>query len=169
MKTIKFRGRDKCGKWFYGSYVKLTRHVTMSDDASPDLFRHFIVGEDATATEVVPETVTQFLGIYDSNGYPVYEGDIINGTNDKRPMGTIVVAYDMEDPLYVGYRADEDLSVIGDPDTFMYFHYTMPHNEEWWLQDAVVSGNLWDVAEPESFESLCLDVDTFDEFRKYFQ
>lgn len=169
MKSIKFRGRDKCGKWFYGSYVKLTRPVTISDNAGSDPFRHFIVGEDATATEVEPDTVTQFLGIYDSNGTPIYEGDIINGINDKSSMCSIIVAYSEEEPLYVGYRAEKDLSIIGDPDTFMYFHFTMPHDSELWLENAIISGNLWDIAEPQTFESLCLNVDNLADFRKYFQ
>ena len=169
MKSIKFRGRDKSGKWFYGSYVKVTRPVSMIDESSAAPFRHFIVEEDATATEVEAETVTQFIGTYDHNGTPIYEGDIIVGINDKSDTWTIIVAFSDECSCYDGYRAYRDLSVIGDPETMEYFYFPLPHDSQWRLSDAMVSGNLWDVAEPKTFESTCLRVDTFAEFRKYFQ
>ncbi len=80
MRTIKFRGRDKTGKWHYG-YL-LTMH-------SPD--RLFImdkwhsIGGEATikdelfmsTVEIDPETAGQFIGRLDKNGKEVFEGDLI--------------------------------------------------------------------------------------------
>lgn len=171
MKEIKFRGRDKTGKWFYGTYVKLTRPISLHDDCNEHPFRHFIVEEDATATEVEAETVTQFIGVYDHYGIPVYEGDIIIGINDHVNVWTGIIAYDDECSCHIAYRAERDLSEIGSPENrdFFYFAEWAEAESQWRLVDSIVLSNLWDVDEPKNFESSCLNVDTFAEFRKYFQ
>ncbi len=163
MKSIKFRGkRLDNGEWVYGNYVENTDgHVI-----------HWITEDGAPWwANVDPNTVTQFIGLYDAKFMPIFEGDILNGINDHPNVFTNIVAYDDETAQYTGYRCADDLSIIGDPDVLTCFHQTEwdEHRKRWYLPSAVISGNLWDIQEPPVFESSCLIVDTFDEFRKHFQ
>ena len=98
MRTIKFRGklisddfrtRYKNG-WIYGDYLK--------NDTSHFIINEFDEGSDNGGypsidikfwQKVIPETVSQFTGFYDSNGKEIYEGDIVEGV-----MGRFLILYD---------------------------------------------------------------------------
>lgn len=67
MRPIKFRGKSlESGEWVYGYYTKSPKGVVY--------ITPFKVG---APIKVDPETVGQWTGLLDSEGYKVYEGDII--------------------------------------------------------------------------------------------
>ena len=77
MRTIKFRGKSiLTDEWFYGDLVH-----------SADKKRTAILVNDKDSydeCEVIPETVGQFIGLYDCNGKEIFEGDILHWNDNNR-------------------------------------------------------------------------------------
>lgn len=76
MRTIKFRGRDENGKWWYGDLrhtmmVYGQAHIRIVDNGLEQLrlTEHW-------SDRINPETVGQFTGLLDRNGKEIYEGDV---------------------------------------------------------------------------------------------
>ncbi len=167
MKKILFRGkRVDTGEWIVGSLDLTGDNAMISWNRTDD------EGDNVPWFAAVdPETVTQFTGLYDANFEPIFEGDILKGINDHAKVWTSIVYYDTECAQFSAYRCYDDLTVIGDPEALTYFHITEwdATRKVWYLLNTVLAGNLWDVKQPQHFESSCLKVETFAEFRKNFQ
>ena len=73
MREIKFRGLSVNGDWYYGNLSRLNKKLGICEKGS------YISNSAGSpfAYQVRPETVGQFIGIINSNGVELYEGDKI--------------------------------------------------------------------------------------------
>ena len=85
MKKIKFRGKRPNGSYNHGRNIRFKSNGSV-----------LILGAD-----VIPETVGQFVGLYDKNGKEVYEHDYIS-INYKYEQHTINGAIPDQDCLCYG-------------------------------------------------------------------
>ena len=96
MRKIKFRGRDRDGKWYFGN-LKLRE-----DDPTWAAVAAWVVD---------PETVGEFTGLQDINGVDIYEGDIIQDKNLDGAFRILAEGFKGED-LYWTLKHD-NFKVIG--------------------------------------------------------
>ena len=112
MRNILFRGKRKSdGRWVYGYLVcgkeflgDETRAVIVEENTP--LFPN----SDITAyTEVIPETVGQYIGVVDVCGERIFEGDILEGPSpykercylrDIRVFDLIITTYKIIGNVY---------------------------------------------------------------------
>lgn len=128
MRPIKFRGKTLSGEWAYGSLIKLdigyiilTNEVAETSDESDE--RDVVMFSADEIAAVVPQTVGQFTGMLDKNGIKIYEGDVLQITDEDineswksevEPKGIVgVYGYDFDYTLIEW--ADDNLTfeVIG--------------------------------------------------------
>ena len=112
MRIIKFRGKSIDGKeWLYGDLV-----------SSADKKRFAILVNDKETydeCEIVPETIGQFIGLYDKDEKEIFEGDILdfNGITVEVRFVRGVFAFltngDLEEELCGDCRTDLFAKVIG--------------------------------------------------------
>lgn len=102
-REILFRGkRMDNGEWVHGYYVCRYKFLK-------DVFQHMIAYREFERpsnllyAEINPETVGQFIGLYDANGNWLFEGDIIKG--DQGPA--YVIEYGEGIAGYLARAAEE--------------------------------------------------------------
>ena len=72
MREIKFRGKDRTGKWHYGGYVVCTGAPRIIYEEADGPLRALC------PVRVIPSTIGQYTGVHDSTELEVYEGDILS-------------------------------------------------------------------------------------------
>jgi uncharacterized phage protein (TIGR01671 family) len=87
-----FRGKDDNGKWLIGQGVAIEKEKMAS------LYIHR--GSYSTEAKVIPQTVGQYIGIKDSKGSFIFEGDILRNM-ESGEIGAVNLA------LYETVKKDE--------------------------------------------------------------
>ena len=91
MREIKFRGfNTKNIQWLYGSHIlNRGKHFVAPDE--------FADGKTWEDYEVDPDTVGQFIGVYDKHGREIYDGDIL-----RYPLNNKTYQVVFKDGIYFG-------------------------------------------------------------------
>lgn len=142
MREIVFRGKyiQRClqkhasanAKWVYGSLILRDDYCCILEspkDIHPmdDPYLDGDLGTiDGCATPIDPDTVGQFTGIYDKNGTPIYEGDILGNCFFDEDNGYGIVAY------------NDGAFEVSNPIKTLTFH------ENIWGKDVAVISNIYD-------------------------
>lgn len=88
MREILFRGKRKNpfnnNEWVYGFLINFPNSETEI------CYEYDEDWEDNNCEAVIPETVGEFTGILDKNGNKIFEGDIVEFTDDIPGKGEIV-------------------------------------------------------------------------------
>ena len=122
MRTIKFRGKDHNGQWWYGDLRHTMMrygqaHIRIVDNGIDELrlIEHW-------SDKINPETVGQFTSLYDRNKKEIYEGDILKFADDD--TGLIEVRFvrgvfaflwqgDLDDEMPINAPTHEWATVVG--------------------------------------------------------
>jgi hypothetical protein len=119
-REIKVRGqRIDNNEWVYGYYYKQIQRNSFVPEKPILWERHFIRLLEADgiflAYEVKPETIGQFIGLYDSSGKEIYEKDIMGWESYELTKNKIrwVVVFSPERGFKTWSSSKNDEIVIG--------------------------------------------------------
>ena len=108
MREILFRAkRADSGTWIEGTYLNDEEIAYISGFIYNDTIFGF--EKILFKCQVIPETVSQFTGLYDKNGVRIFEGDII-----AYRKGCLAVSFDFASFgfLFEGYNGEEGYSHV---------------------------------------------------------
>jgi uncharacterized phage protein (TIGR01671 family) len=143
MRVIKFRGKDlDTNEWVYGD---LLRAIDYDPDTRKGVFtKGYIIhekGDENTnyvcrSVDIDPNTVGQFTGFFDTNGQPIFEGDILKSHIKKFEHIPYIVGYRLG--LFETRPNNQDLAS-------MPLKYLLNDNDEGsTLKSWTVIGNIYD-------------------------
>ena len=98
MRKIKFRGRDRDGKWYFGNLK------VREDDPTWATVAAWIVD---------PETVGEFTDLQDSEGVDVFEGDIIQNADHLKEIYEVAMIDGAFRILEEGFKGEDLYWTLG--------------------------------------------------------
>lgn len=140
MREIKFKAKRKNkGEWEFGTparaKLKYIESTKTEETKMLMVFPHFLTSECSTcdfwvtSCEVIPETVSQFTGLYDKNGTEIYENDIV-----ETKYGRLCKVVWFSSPCHCGWDLVPLESKNKIPDS----------NDLWRAENLEVIGNCFD-------------------------
>ena len=139
MRAILFRGKSLDGEWLRGWYTKalmgawpLRNCIVPISDAEAG-YRH--------EEEILGETVSQYTGVDDVNGNPIFEGDIIAAHLDiDHEPDRVTYGFISWNKEHAGWSYNEKLPAG--------FNGTVPDDMDFedvtGIEEWTVVGNIWD-------------------------